>query len=107
MKVLVLEDNLMWSVRLVRTLASLGHEAERAATMPAELSEYDAVIVNLGAQSYDPPEAVRQLKEAGVFVIGHAGHKEKDLQTLGRESGCDIMATNSQLTFKLDQLLPS
>jgi hypothetical protein len=106
MKVLVFETNLMWSSRLVKSLRGLGHEAEVRTELPEPDVHADAAIVNLGDAHPDPKELVHRLKKADVFVIGHAGHKEKDLHALGREAGCDRLASNSELTFKLETLLP-
>lgn len=101
MKVLVLENNLMWSSKLHRTLGHFGHEATVATTVPAE--PWDVAIVNLGVESLRA--SIPSLVQTGVFVIGHAGHKEKDLQQIGRELGCHKLATNSELTFKIENLL--
>src|SRR5687767_119896 len=103
MTVLLYETNLMWSSRLVNSLVKLGHEPKLLAQPVAQTA--DAAIVNLGEASLDPPKLVPWLRDLGVVVIGHAGHKEKDLLELGRAAGCDILATNSQLTFKLPELL--
>jgi len=62
-------------------------------------------IVNLGSRAMDPAALVDALREKGVYVIAHAGHKEKELHELGRTLGCDRLATNSEITHKLPQLL--
>lgn len=103
MRVLIFEPNLMWSARLKRSLVALGHE-------PVLRREYggepgDAAIVNLGESALDPSALIAALHEGGVPVIAHAGHKEKELAELGRQAGADVLATNSHLTFKLEELL--
>lgn len=103
MKILVYEDNLMWSPRLVKTIQSLGHEA--LVVPKPEVKEGDAAIVNLGAPSFNPAELVPALRAQGVHVIGHAGHKELELHELGKQIGCDTLATNRELTFQLERLL--
>ncbi|MGV3617677.1 MAG: hypothetical protein ACO1SV_20315 [Fimbriimonas sp.] len=103
MKILVYEANLMWSARLVKTLQALGHEA---VVLPKpDLQAGDAAIVNLGEAAFRPAELVPALRGNGVHVIGHAGHKEKDLHELGKEIGCDTLATNRELTFQIERLL--
>jgi ketopantoate hydroxymethyltransferase len=99
MKLLIFESNLFWSTRLVHSARALGHEA----LVVSEPQEGDAAIVNLGAPNVQM--LIEELKRRGIYVIGHAGHKEKDLHALGREAGCDKLATNSELTFKLGSLL--
>lgn len=97
----MLENNLMWSSKLHRTLGHFGHEATVATTVPTD--NWDVAIVNLGVESLR--SQIPELVQSGVFVIGHAGHKEKDLQQIGRELGCQKLATNSELTFKIESLL--
>src|SRR4051812_3215267 len=100
MTVLVFEDNLMWSARLSQSLKALGHTPLIRATLPNEAEGATVAIVNLGSPTLVPGELVPRLKGLGVHVIGHAGHKEKELHALGRAVGCDTLATNSELTFK-------
>jgi glucuronate isomerase len=101
MRVLVLESNLMWSARLVQSLRGLGHEPILNADVLS--TEADAAIVNLSDARMT--ESVAALHQRGVRVIAHAGHKEKQLHELGRDAGVDILATNSEITFKLPELL--
>src|ERR1700733_6205702 len=102
MKVWIFEDNLMWSSRLVQTLKVLGHEATVLKAIPDSESA-DVAILSLASPTFS--ELVPALKSKGVYTIGHAGHKEKDLLKLGREAGVDKVATNSELTFKIEGLL--
>ncbi|MDQ2985484.1 MAG: hypothetical protein M3R13_02025, partial [Armatimonadota bacterium] len=97
MKVLILEDNLLWSSRLKQTLTAFGHEPV-VGSVPADC---DVAILALGRPSM--AEDVAALKQLGAFVIGHAGHKEKELHAAGREAGCDRLASNSELTNKLPE----
>lgn len=106
MKVLVFEDNLLWSSRFLQGLRKLGHEAELG-RMVEDVQGWDAAIVNLGDPEHADPEFVGRLRSAGVRVIGHAGHKEKDLLALGRAAGCDRIATNGQITHRLADILES
>ena len=105
MRILVFEDNLMWSARLKKTINSLGHETILLGSIPAALPSADAAIVNLGSSTMDAQLLVPKLKEAGVYVVAHAGHKEKQLQELGKTLACDKLASNSELTFKLKEIL--
>ncbi len=104
MQILVFEDNLMWSSRFAQSLRALGYEPVIALSVP-EATEAKAAIVNLGSQKLSPQELVPKLKAMGIHVIAHAGHKEKDLLELGKGLECDTLATNSQITFKLESLL--
>lgn len=101
MRILVLETNLMWTSRLRQSLVGLGHEPVVAAKAPEAV--FDAAIVNLGEEALRVQ--VPDLVERGIWVIAHAGHKEKELHGIGKGLGCSRLATNSELTFKLEQLL--
>lgn len=105
MTVLVFETNLFWSARLTKALAALGHEARVVAPGVPSNENGDVALVNLGEAAYDPAVLVPRLRESGVYVIGHAGHKETELRELGKAAGCDRIASNSELTFKLEALL--
>jgi hypothetical protein len=105
MRVLVYEDNLMWSARLVRSLSALGHEPLVRTKVPEDAEPADAAIVNLGSSTMNPAVLVPLLTSAGIYVIGHAGHKEKELHQLGKSVGCNTLATNSELTYKLPALI--
>jgi hypothetical protein len=105
MKILIFESNLMWSTRLVKTAQVLGHEAVLRSNMPDSTEDAQVAVVNLGDRGLEPKALVARLKQLGIPVIAHAGHKEKDLLALGKEAGVDILASNSQLTFKLADLL--
>lgn len=103
MKVLIFEDNLIWSQRLLRSAKSLGYEAVALSPSSSSIPEGDVAIVNLGTGN--PEELVPKLKAVGIRVVAHAGHKEKELRALGERLGCDRLASNSELTFKLAEIL--
>jgi hypothetical protein len=103
--VLILEDNLLWSVRIQKAAASLGLPSTIVTAVPAEGPIPKVAIVNLGSRSCDVPRAIAALKSGGTYVIGHAGHKETDLLEMGRRSGCDSVATNGEIAHKLTALL--
>lgn len=95
----------MWSSRLVKSVNGLGHEAVLKTQATEEPEQADAAIVNLGSSTLKPEHLVPQLSRAGIKVIGHAGHKEKELHEIGRDLGCHLLVTNSELTHKLPQIL--
>ena len=92
----------MWSARLAQSVKALGHEPLVTVQIPnGEPAE--VAILNLASPTFKDLGPL--LKEKGVYTIGHAGHKEKDLLQLGRDSGVDRVATNSELTYKIEALL--
>ncbi|MBC8064866.1 MAG: hypothetical protein H7Y17_08555 [Chlorobia bacterium] len=105
MRVLIFEDNLMWGPRLAKSVQAFGHEPLVIAKLREALPTGDLAIVNLGSLSMPASDLVPRLKAAGFKVLAHAGHKEKELHDLGRDLGCDRLATNSEITHKLEQIL--
>lgn len=105
MRVLIYEDNLMWSARLRGSVQALGHEAVVVDKMPESLPAGEVAIVNLGSDRLPATELVPRLKAAGVHVVGHAGHKERPLTQLGNDLGCDQVVSNSTITFHLAKVL--
>lgn len=105
MRVLVIEPNLFWSARIMKSLSALGHEPVLVGKPTGSYPDAEAAILNLGAAEFEPDALVPRLRKAGIFVIGHAGHKEIDLRQMGKKAGCDRIASNSEMTFKLESLL--
>lgn len=105
MKVLIFEDNLLWSAKLKKSIDFLGHEAKVIDKFTSDLPEADRAIVNLGSEKLSPELLLPLLKEKGIWTIGHAGHKEKTLHEKGLAVGCDLVVTNSAITFKLEEIL--
>jgi hypothetical protein len=65
----------------------------------------DAAVVGLAGRGYDPSDAVGRLRDAGVFVIVHAGHKDEKALEAGRAAGADRVATNGEVAKRLGALL--
>ena len=105
MKVLLLEDNLMWSVRTRKGLETLGCKVIVVSKPTDELPPADLAIVNLGAKSLDPFKCIAALKKRGTRTIGHIGHKEKDIWEQGEKAGCDVVVSNGSLAHKLASLI--
>jgi hypothetical protein len=96
------ENNLMWSSKMKQSLRILGHECVLLRAIPEEGSA-DVAIVNLGEG--DPKALIAALRERGVPSLAHAGHKETELHEIGRDAGATLLATNSEMTHKLPDLL--
>lgn len=106
MKAAIFEYDLMWSRRLTLGLHAMGWEAVVVQTGSAELAVgCAAAIVNLGSSRYDPETLISGLMSNGIWVVAHAGHKEKERLDAGRSFGADRIATNSELTHKLASVL--
>lgn len=107
MTVLVFEDNLMWSVRFSNALKAAGHEAVVLLPSATEWPDAQVGVINLGHPESELRRLVFAMRERGVKVLAHAGHKEGDKLGFGRELGADKVVTNSEITHKLPQILES
>ena len=105
MQVLVFEDNLIWSSRCLQSLRNLGHAPVLLKELPDDLPCAQAAIVNLSSPTIPVEPIIAALKVAGIYVIGHAGHKENPQLDKGREAGCDAVVSNSTITYKLAEVL--
>ncbi len=105
MTVLILENNLMWSARLAKSVRALGFTAVVLSATPETLPPAEAAIVNLANPDFDLQKLVPILKSQGTHVIGHAGHKEKALWDEAKGLDLNQMVSHSLLTHKLDAVL--
>lgn len=102
-RVLIYESNLFWGARLLQTAKLLGHETIRVSHL--EPLPADIAIVNLSDPENKLKPLVDSLRAQGTYIIGHAGHKERPLLEMGNTLGVHRVATNSEVTHKLDALL--
>jgi two-component system KDP operon response regulator KdpE len=112
-EVLVVEDDLFFSVRIETTLKRLGYGVQvvvngaaavaRAAQHPPAL-----VIVNFGSAKLTPGEVVKQLKALPhpAPVLGFVSHKWiPQVRPNALAAGVDLLVANSALSMRLPQLV--
>lgn len=104
MRVLIVEDNLIWSSRVQQALLALGHEC--AQYRPGAIPDCEAAVLGLGFNAEHLPVVIQALQERKIPIIAHCGHAEKQLSQKGRDLGCDHVVTNGSLTLQLQTLLP-
>lgn len=102
MTILLFERNLLWSVRLANALRALGHEAKVLET--PEDAQGDLAVVNL-SEGDRIEGLVAALRASRIPILAHAGHREKELMTLGKTLGVDRLATNGQMANDLAGVL--
>lgn len=112
-KVLVLEDDLMFSVRIEKTLAHLGyapsiftHSAEAIAF--AEQNTLRFALVNFSSEQQSPGEVVKRIKAQPnpPPVLGYCSHVSMpQIRPNAMAAGCNLLVANSALTMRLPQLV--
>jgi hypothetical protein len=105
MRILILEDNLLWSIKLAKALSVLGHVAKVDTNPSNAEGSFDLAIVSLADPRLCNALVVGILQGRGTRVMGHAGHKEKNLFRLGREIGIDHLVTNGMLSKRLAKVV--
>lgn len=112
-KVLVLEDDLMFSVRIEKTLMHLGyapsiftHSAEAIAF--AEQNTLALALVNFSSEQQAPGEVVKRIKAQAdpPPVLGYCSHVSMpQIRPNAMAAGCNLLVANSALTVRLPQLV--
>ena len=112
-KVLVLEDDLLFSVRIEKTLVHLGyapsiftHSADAIAF--AEQNTLCLALVNFSSEQQSPGEVVKRIKARPnpPPVLGYCSHVSMpQIRPNAMASGCNLLAANSALTMRLPQLV--
>ena len=91
-RVVVLAQDLIWQTRLASLVEGAGGQVTRAksaAELPASLTEADALIVDLTAQTYDPIDAIEQASRAGVRVLAIGQHDDHPLRKRALRVGAE------------------
>lgn len=104
MRILIFDEDLMWSVRLKSGLEKLGHGVE-VFDKPGAFFGGDVAILNLSSNVFSVESLVRDLHCAGVYCIAHAGHKEGEKLAAGVSAGVDFIVTNGELARKLEHVI--
>ncbi len=111
--VLVLEDDLMFSVRIEKTLTHLGytpviftHSADAIAY--AEQNTLVMAMVNFSSEQQSPGEVVKRIKAHPnpPPVLGYCSHVSmSQIRPNAMAAGCNLLVANSALTLRLPQLV--
>jgi CheY-like chemotaxis protein len=111
--VVVAGDDLLFSTRIAAALSRYGHRPVRAESLPAFEAALragaDAVILNLASWTLDATAAIRRTKDTPgirpVPLLGFCGHADTRRQEAARAAGCDLVATNGEVSSNLQRLL--
>ncbi len=113
-RVLLVDENLMFTPRVEGQLRRLGFAVETIAPAAAgaarvRQSRPAFVLLNLAARGADPLALARQWRAdpelAGLKVLGYAGHKETALLHAAREAGVEQVLANSAVVEHLEAVL--
>lgn len=95
MRILLAEDNLMFSSRMASALRKSDHEVAIFAAGEPPPMAFDVVILNLGARGFDMEKVAAAAKEGAALLVGHAGGSEREKLAEGKRLGCDKLVRNS------------
>lgn len=112
-RVVVADDDLLFSSRLSAALAAFGYRPvvvrSEAALDEAMRGAPRAAIVNLALRGFNAADAIRRLKmdaaTRGIPLLGFCGHRDVDRARAARAAGCDAVTTNGVVTADLQRVL--
>lgn len=106
--VLLLDDNLMTSLRLRTQLQNLGCEVTVASAWPDQSTLVPPlVIINLGSRTMDGLGFVRAAQSTldGATIIGFCGHKEIEIRRAAKAAGIGRLLTNENVVEEIAKLI--
>jgi CheY-like chemotaxis protein len=111
--IVVAGDDLLFSTRIASAVSGIGHRPSVVRTADAFLEALGtrpaAAILNLASSRLDAIAAIRNAKadpaSRGIPVLGFCGHIDVTRQAAARAAGCDLVATNGEITAHLPRLL--
>ena len=102
--VLLLDDNLMSSARIVRRLQGENYRvvtAREAKNAPASTCSagWNCVLINLGSRSLNGVAQIETCREwfPDARVLGFCGHLEIEIRRAAKAAGIDGLLTNEQV----------
>ncbi|MDQ3813073.1 MAG: response regulator [Armatimonadota bacterium] len=110
---LLLDDNLMSTMRVQPQLERMGYRVRTARTVPEVAADETAaetpqlVLINLGSRNLNGVSLVKIGKERypAARVIGFCGHLETEIRRAARAAGIDRILTNDQALSDLERTL--
>ena len=112
-RVLVIDEDLLFSVRIEKTLQKLGYEVYVAGSSEEALDTAEGhslalTIINYGRENLSPLATTEKLKALPqpAPVLGFVSHKLiPQIRPDAMSAGCDLLVANSALTMRLPQLV--
>ena len=111
--IVVAGDDLLFSTQIASAVSGIGHRPHVVRTAGAFLEALRtgpaAAILNLASPRLDVVAAIRDAKADPttrmIPLLGFCGHADVARQTAARGAGCDLVATNGEVTAHLPRLL--
>lgn len=111
--IVVAGDDLLFSTRLSAAVRACGHEPKvvhtGAALRAALGARPAALILNLASTGFDAVAAIAEARgdpcTRAVPILGFCGHADTARRDAARAAGCDVLATNGEISAHLPRLL--
>lgn len=112
-RVLVIDDDLFFAVKIESALKKMGYEAKvfgsgELALEYADTTEIALAIINFGREKLSPLSLSSQLKQLPnpAPILGFISHgKIPEMRPLAKAAGCDLLIANSVVALKLPQMI--
>ncbi len=104
MTILLLNKNLLWTVRLRKALTAEGYTV-LSQTSPDAIPKADVAIINLYDFSHVLEQLVTKLKNQNTLILAYAGHKDKELWKHALRAGCHRVVSNGEIANRSSAIL--
>ena len=106
----LLDDNLMSSMRLSAQLERLGYKVKIGRAIPENevgAADPELVVINLGSRGLNGVTLIGETREryAAARIIGFCGHLEIEIRRAAKAAGIDKILTNDQAFTGLQESL--
>lgn len=106
LKVVLLEPDLFFSMRIVDTLQKLGQEpvvARDLAHLESLLAEHTPAytIIDIGSSRVKWDDAIKLSRQKNIPVLAFGSHVDMESQQVARETGATRVISNSKLNSSL------
>jgi DNA-binding NarL/FixJ family response regulator len=111
MQALLLDDNLMSTMRIEPQLRSIGYTVRTGRKVPeGEMDAGEApelVIINLGSRMLNGAQLIPPLRSLypEARIVGFCGHLEIEIRQAAKAAGIDKLLTNDQAYSQLSNSL--
>ena len=103
---LLIDDNLMSSMRIQSQLRTLGYDVEIARVLPDDCAP-QLVLINIGSRGFDGVCLSKNAMEKWPQsrVVGFCGHKEIEIRQRAKAIGIKRILTNDEALMRLGDVL--
>lgn len=104
---LLLDDNLMSSLRIAAALQQMNYRVLVASNIPEDVDVPQLILLQLGSRRLDGIALIAPLKEKfpDARLVGFCGHREVEIRRAAKAAGLNRILTNDEALLDLSKAL--